>query len=119
MAASAQWQRWFPDKRAKEWRSHSLEFYYAALARSAKWLDLWATDYLQIMPDVLSTPRRLLIGASELSCCETRALPPALFPDQFLLIINPSRPGPANALTDLWARSRATWQLVREAPAAN
>jgi trans-aconitate 2-methyltransferase len=52
MASSARWRRWFPDGRAKEWRSHPLEFYYAALARSAKWLDLWATDYLQIMPDL-------------------------------------------------------------------
>ena len=52
MAASARWHRWFPDGRADEWRSHSLEFYYAVLAPAAKWLDLWATDYLQIMPDV-------------------------------------------------------------------
>jgi trans-aconitate 2-methyltransferase len=52
MAASGRWRRWFPDRRAKEWRSHPLEFYYAALARKTKWLDLWATDYLQIMPDV-------------------------------------------------------------------
>lgn len=52
MAASQQWRRWFPDGRAKEWRSHPLDFYYAVLGRSTKWLDLWATDYLQIMPDV-------------------------------------------------------------------
>jgi trans-aconitate 2-methyltransferase len=52
MAASPQWRRWFPDGQAKEWRSHSLQFYYEILARIARWLDLWATDYLQIMPDV-------------------------------------------------------------------
>jgi trans-aconitate 2-methyltransferase len=52
MAASERWRKWFPDGRAREWRSHPLEFYYAALARRAKRLDLWATDYLQIMPDV-------------------------------------------------------------------
>jgi trans-aconitate 2-methyltransferase len=52
MAASEQWHPWFPDRRAPEWRSHSLDFYYATLAPSAKWLDLWATDYLQIMPDL-------------------------------------------------------------------
>ena len=52
MARSQQWRQWFPDGRAKEWRSHALEFYYTVLARSAKWLDLWATDYLQIMPDL-------------------------------------------------------------------
>ena len=29
-----------------------MEFYYATLARCAKWLDLWATDYFQVMPNV-------------------------------------------------------------------
>ena len=52
MAASERWHAWFPDGRAREWRSHSLDFYYSILAASAKWLDLWATDYLQIMPDL-------------------------------------------------------------------
>jgi trans-aconitate 2-methyltransferase len=52
MAATPRWRQWFPDGRAKEWRSHPLEFYYRVLAHNAKWLDLWATDYLQIMPDV-------------------------------------------------------------------
>jgi trans-aconitate 2-methyltransferase len=52
MASSERWRQWFPDGRAKEWCSHPLEFYYAALAGRAKWLDLWATDYMQIMPDV-------------------------------------------------------------------
>ena len=52
MAASPRWLRWFPNGRAKEWCSHSLDFSYTVLAASAKWLDLWATDYLQIMPEV-------------------------------------------------------------------
>jgi trans-aconitate 2-methyltransferase len=52
MAESQRWRKWFPDRRAKEWRSHDLDFYYAALSRCAKRLDLWATDYLHIMPDV-------------------------------------------------------------------
>jgi trans-aconitate 2-methyltransferase len=52
MAASERWRKWFPDGRAREWRSHPLEFYYTALARRARMLDLWATEYLQIMPDV-------------------------------------------------------------------
>jgi trans-aconitate 2-methyltransferase len=52
MAASPHWRQWFADGRAKEWRSHPLEFYYSALAHSVKWLDLLATDYLQIMSDV-------------------------------------------------------------------
>jgi trans-aconitate 2-methyltransferase len=51
MAASPRWRQWFPDGHAREWQSHSLEFYNATLARCAKWLDLWATDYFQVMPD--------------------------------------------------------------------
>jgi trans-aconitate 2-methyltransferase len=52
MAASERWRKWFPAGRANEWRSHTLEFYYDVLAPCTKWLDLWATDYLHIMPDV-------------------------------------------------------------------
>ncbi len=52
MAAERRWREWFPDGRAKEWRSHTLEFYYDTLASCAKWIDLWATDYLWIMPNL-------------------------------------------------------------------
>lgn len=52
MAASSRWRRWFPDGRAKEWRSHPLAFYHATLAGIAKRLDLWATEYFQMLPDV-------------------------------------------------------------------
>lgn len=52
MASGDRWRQWFPDGRAKEWLSHPLEFYYEILAPRTKCLDLWATDYLQIMPDV-------------------------------------------------------------------
>jgi trans-aconitate 2-methyltransferase len=52
MAATERWSKWFPGRSANEWRSHALDFYYATLARCAKWLDLWATDYLYVMPDV-------------------------------------------------------------------
>ena len=52
MASSPRWRRWFPDGHAREWRSHSLEFYYTTLAGRAKRLDLWATDYFQVMPNV-------------------------------------------------------------------
>jgi trans-aconitate 2-methyltransferase len=52
MAARERWRRWFPEGRASEWRSHPLEFYYTVLAPVARALDLWATDYLQVMPDV-------------------------------------------------------------------
>ncbi len=36
--------------RAKEWRSHELHFYYETLRPHAAGLDLWATEYVQIMP---------------------------------------------------------------------
>jgi trans-aconitate 2-methyltransferase len=52
LAASESWRWWFPEGRANEWRSHTLEFYYAALARSLAYLDLWATDYFQVMPSL-------------------------------------------------------------------
>jgi trans-aconitate 2-methyltransferase len=52
LAASERWRHWFPEGRAKEWRSHSLEFYHSLLTRDAKRLDLWQTDYMQPLPDV-------------------------------------------------------------------
>lgn len=52
MAAEARWRKWFPEGRAAEWRSHSLEFYHEVLAPRAAWHDLWATDYMHLMPDV-------------------------------------------------------------------
>ena len=52
IAASDRWRRWFPNGRARAWRSHPLDFYYTILAPHTKRLDLWATDYLQIMPAV-------------------------------------------------------------------
>jgi len=52
MAASKEWQRWFPDGRAAEWHAHDLDFYYDALAPLASRLDLWATEYLQVMNNV-------------------------------------------------------------------
>jgi trans-aconitate 2-methyltransferase len=50
-AADPAWRRWFPQGRASEWRSHDLEHYHRSLAPHASDLDLWATDYLQAMPD--------------------------------------------------------------------
>lgn len=52
MGADKRWRKWFPEGQAREWRSHGLEYYYAALSSSAKWMELWATDYFQVMPDV-------------------------------------------------------------------
>ncbi len=37
---------------AKEWRSHELGFYYEALQPHTARLDLWATEYVQVMPSV-------------------------------------------------------------------
>jgi trans-aconitate 2-methyltransferase len=53
-AADPAWRRWFPEGRANEWYSHDLEHYHRILAPYAADLDLWATDYLQIMPDLES-----------------------------------------------------------------
>ncbi|HVW09653.1 MAG TPA: methyltransferase domain-containing protein [Bryobacteraceae bacterium] len=50
-AADPAWRRWFPEGRAEEWLSHPLERYHEILAPHASSLDLWATDYLQIMPN--------------------------------------------------------------------
>ncbi len=50
-AAEPAWRRWFPEGRANEWYSHDLEHYHQILAPYASHLDLWATDYLQVMPD--------------------------------------------------------------------
>ena len=52
LAANERWRKWFPKGRAAEWRSHPLEFYYTVLARQAKRLDLWQTDYLHPMQSV-------------------------------------------------------------------
>jgi trans-aconitate 2-methyltransferase len=40
--------------RVREWHMHDLDFYYDTLAPLTSRLDLWATEYLQVMPDVLS-----------------------------------------------------------------
>ena len=37
--------------RVREWFTHDLEFYYDALAPLAARVDLWATEYLHVMPD--------------------------------------------------------------------
>ncbi|MCB9384530.1 MAG: methyltransferase domain-containing protein [Bryobacterales bacterium] len=37
---------------AREWRSHPLDFYYETLRPHTERLDLWTTEYLQVMADV-------------------------------------------------------------------
>jgi len=54
LAASESWRQWFPEGGANEWHSHPLDFYHAVLTRTAARLDLWATDYFQVMPRVSS-----------------------------------------------------------------
>jgi trans-aconitate 2-methyltransferase len=36
----------------REWHTHDLDFYYDALAPHASRLDLWATEYLHVLPDI-------------------------------------------------------------------
>ena len=50
VAASPQWSRWFPPVKVREWHHHEMEFYYDVLAPAAARLDLWATEYLHILP---------------------------------------------------------------------
>ena len=52
MAAAPGWRRWFPEGRVEEWHSHELDFYYNVLKPHAAHLDLWATEYWQVMPDI-------------------------------------------------------------------
>ncbi len=51
VAASPTWSFWFPQGKVREWHHHELEFYYDVLASSAARVDLWATEYLHILPD--------------------------------------------------------------------
>jgi trans-aconitate 2-methyltransferase len=40
------------DLHVREWHTHDLDFYYDALAPHASRLDLWATEYLHVLPNV-------------------------------------------------------------------
>ncbi|MGD0359777.1 MAG: methyltransferase domain-containing protein [Bryobacteraceae bacterium] len=51
VAASPRWSRLFPPGSVREWHHHEMDFYYDALAPLAARLDLWATEYLHILPD--------------------------------------------------------------------
>jgi trans-aconitate 2-methyltransferase len=52
MAAAPRWRRWFPEGRAREWRCYELDSYHDLLKPRASRLDLWATEYWQVMADV-------------------------------------------------------------------
>lgn len=49
LAASATWQDDFR-KPVREWHVHEPAFYYDAVAEHAREVDLWTTDYMQVMP---------------------------------------------------------------------
>jgi trans-aconitate 2-methyltransferase len=51
VAATPEWSRRFPPGKVNEWHHHEMEFYYDVLAPAAARLDLWATEYLHILPD--------------------------------------------------------------------
>jgi trans-aconitate 2-methyltransferase len=51
VAATPTWRRCFPQGKVREWHHHEMEFYYDVLAPAAARLDLWATEYLHILPD--------------------------------------------------------------------
>jgi trans-aconitate 2-methyltransferase len=53
LAASPAWSRWFPAGKLREWHHHEMDFYYDVLAAAAR-LELWATEYLHILPDTRS-----------------------------------------------------------------
>ena len=50
LAASARWRAQFP-KPAREWDVRPPEVYYDLLAPLSGRVDLWFTDYIQVMPD--------------------------------------------------------------------
>jgi len=50
-AASPAWSRRFPPGKVREWHHHEMEFYYDLLAPAAARLDLWATEYIHVLPD--------------------------------------------------------------------
>ncbi len=49
LAASPQWRDRFPGGGVREWHVHAPEFYYDLLAPKAARIDLWQTEYVQVM----------------------------------------------------------------------
>ncbi len=45
------WRSYFPSGKLREWHHHEMDFYYDVLAPHAAHIDLWATEYLHILPD--------------------------------------------------------------------
>jgi trans-aconitate 2-methyltransferase len=51
VAATPEWSRSFSPGKVREWHHHEMDFYYDTLVPTAARLDLWATEYLHILPD--------------------------------------------------------------------
>jgi trans-aconitate 2-methyltransferase len=49
LAASPDWQAYFPSSGVREWHAHPAEFYYDVLARDASRIDLWQTEYVHVL----------------------------------------------------------------------
>lgn len=54
VAAGPDWRPYFPAGKVREWHHHEMDFYYDVLAPTAARLELWATEYLHILPNVQS-----------------------------------------------------------------
>lgn len=52
IAASAGWRNRFPSEGVREWHVHHAEYYYDLIAPHAARIDLWETEYLQVMENV-------------------------------------------------------------------
>src|SRR5262249_37352599 len=50
LAASTEWRGEFPAGGVREWHVQEPGFYFDALAPHAALVDLWGTDYIQVMP---------------------------------------------------------------------
>jgi len=54
MASSSAWLGQFPSESVREWHVHDSSFYYDLLAPHCSRMDVWDTEYLQILPDAAS-----------------------------------------------------------------
>lgn len=50
IAASPTWRDRFPPEGVREWHVHDVAYYYDLLALHATRIDLWETEYVQVMP---------------------------------------------------------------------
>lgn len=52
LAASSRWKHVLPANGVREWHVHDLPHYYDLLSPLAERLDLWVTEYMQVLDDV-------------------------------------------------------------------